>query len=167
MGKASSRNGTERASSSSSSSSGGSAPKVSAGNWTTPASGRYTSSYGARVHPISGDYKFHYGIDIANSTGTPIVAAADGVVSYAGSLSTFGNVIMITHSIDGKIFTSVYAHLNSIGVGKGTQVSKGQYIGAMGTTGGSTGTHLHFEIHIGTWVRQSVGSVNPLNYIPL
>ena len=145
----------------------GSAPAVSAGNWTKPANGRYTSPYGARVHPISGAYKFHYGIDLANSTGTPVVAAADGVVSYAGSLSTFGNVVMITHSIEGQIFTSVYAHLNSIGVGVGTQVSKGQYIAGMGNTGGSTGTHLHFEIHVGTWVKQSVGSVNPLNYISL
>ncbi|HWK21930.1 MAG TPA: peptidoglycan DD-metalloendopeptidase family protein [Ureibacillus sp.] len=145
----------------------GSAPAVSAGNWTKPTNGRYTSTYGARVHPITGAYKFHYGIDLANSTGTPVVAAADGVVSYAGPLSTFGNVVMITHSIDGQVFTSVYAHLNSIGVGVGTQVSKGQYIAGMGTTGGSTGTHLHFEIHVGTWVKQSVGSVNPLNYISL
>ncbi|WP_404427591.1 peptidoglycan DD-metalloendopeptidase family protein [Ureibacillus chungkukjangi] len=146
---------------------GTSAPAVSAGNWTKPANGRYTSPYGARIHPISGQYKFHYGIDIANSTGTPVVSAADGVVSYAGSLSTFGNVVMVTHSIDGQIFTSVYAHLNSIHVGVGTQVSKGQQIAGMGNTGGSTGTHLHFEIHVGTWVKQSVGSVNPLNYISL
>lgn len=145
----------------------GSAPAVSSGSWTKPANGVYTSSYGARVHPISGSYKFHYGIDIANSTGTPIVSAADGVVTYAGSLSTYGNVVMVTHSIDGQVFTSLYAHLNSINVSVGTQVSKGQQIAGMGTTGASTGTHLHFEIHKGTWVSQSVGSVNPLNYISL
>lgn len=154
-------------SSNSGGSNSGSTPAVSSGNWTKPANGRYTSPYGVRIHPITGERKMHYGIDLANSTGTPVVAAADGVVSYAAPLSTFGNVVMITHSIDGQIYTSVYAHLNSINVSVGTQVSKGQHIAGMGNTGGSTGTHLHFEIHIGTWVRQSVGSVNPLNYISL
>ncbi|MEK9197518.1 murein hydrolase activator EnvC family protein [Ureibacillus sp. FSL E2-3493] len=154
-------------SSNSGSSNSGSAPAVSSGNWTKPANGRYSSPYGVRIHPITGERKMHYGIDLSNSTGTPIVAAADGVVSYAAPLSTYGNVVMITHSIDGQIFTSLYAHLSSIHVSVGTQVSKGQHIAAMGSTGASTGPHLHFEIHIGTWVRQSVGSVNPLNYIPL
>ncbi|RHW40185.1 peptidase M23 [Lysinibacillus yapensis] len=147
--------------------SGGSAPSVSAGNWTKPANGTFTSPYGARVHPISGSYNFHYGIDIANGIGTPIVSAADGVVTYAGPLSTYGNVVMVTHSIDGQVFTSLYAHLSSINVGVGTQVSKGQKIAGMGSTGASTGSHLHFEIHVGTWVNQATGSVNPLNYVSL
>src|SRR5690606_20202712 len=106
-------------------------PNVSSGSWTKPASGRFTSGYGSRTHPIHGVVKTHYGIDIANSTGTPVLSAADGVVSYASPLSTYGNVIMVTHSIDGQTFTSLYAHLSSIKVGVGQVVSKGQIIGAI------------------------------------
>lgn len=142
-------------------------PNVSAGSWTKPASGRFTSGYGSRTHPIHGVVKTHYGIDIANSTGTPVLTAADGVVSYAAPLSTYGNVIMVTHSIDGKIFTSLYAHLSSIKVSVGQVVSKGQIIGAIGTTGNSTGPHLHFEIHVGNWEGMATNSVNPLRYISL
>lgn len=142
-------------------------PNVSAGSWTKPASGRFTSGYGTRTHPIYGGTKTHYGIDIANSTGTPVISAADGVVSYASPLSTYGNVIMVTHSIDGQIFTSLYAHLSSIKVNVGQVVSKGQIIGGIGTTGNSTGPHLHFEIHIGNWEGMAKNSVNPLRYISL
>lgn len=140
-------------------------PAVSAGSWTKPANGTFTSGYGYRIHPIYGQGKMHYGVDFANSTGTPVVSAADGVVSYASPLSTYGNVIMVTHSIDGQIFTSLYAHLSSIKVGVGQEVSKGQLIGAIGTTGNSTGPHLHFEIHIGTWSGMANNSVNPLRYV--
>lgn len=142
-------------------------PEVSPGSWTKPASGRFTSGYGSRVHPIYGSEKVHYGIDLANSVGTPIASAADGVVSYASPLSTYGNVIMVTHSIDGQIFTSLYAHLSSINVSVGQVVSKGQHIGAMGATGNVTGPHLHFEIHLGYWEGMSKNSVNPLRYISL
>ncbi|MFF2752207.1 murein hydrolase activator EnvC family protein [Psychrobacillus sp. NPDC058041] len=142
-------------------------PDVSPGAWTKPANGRLTSGYGGRVHPIYGSEKFHYGVDFANSIGTPVISAADGVVSYASPLSTYGNVIMVTHSIDGQIFTSLYAHLSSIKVSVGQVVSKGQIIGAIGTTGNSTGPHLHFEIHIGTWEGMAKNSVNPLRYISL
>nr|WP_235754001.1 M23 family metallopeptidase [Psychrobacillus sp. INOP01] len=142
-------------------------PNVSAGSWTKPASGRFTSGYGSRTHPIHGVVKTHYGIDIANSTGTPVLSAADGVISYAAPLSTYGNVIMVTHSIDGQIFTSLYAHLSSIKVSVGQVVSKGQIIGAIGTTGNSTGPHLHFEIHVGNWEGMAKNSVNPLRYISL
>ena len=143
------------------------APAVSSGSWTKPASGTFTSSYGSRIHPISGVRKTHYGIDIANSTGTTTVSAADGIVSYAGPFSTYGNVVMVTHSIDGQTITSLYAHLSRIGVGVGQSVSKGQQIGAIGTTGNSTGPHLHFEIHIGNWEGMDKNSVNPLRYISL
>lgn len=142
-------------------------PDVSPGAWTKPASGRLTSGYGYRVHPIYGTGKMHYGVDFANSTGTPVVSAADGVVSYASPLSTYGNVIMVTHSIDGQTFTSLYAHLSSIKVSVGQVVSKGQLIGAIGTTGNSTGPHLHFEIHVGNWEGMAKNSVNPLRYISI
>lgn len=138
-------------------------PTTSSGTWTTPAQGRFTSSYGWRN---LGGNEFHYGVDVANSIGTPIVAAADGVVSYAAPLSTYGNAVIITHSINGEIYTTVYAHMNSIGVTSGQTVSKGEQIGQMGMTGRVTGPHLHFEVHIGTWKGQKHGSVNPLRYVP-
>ncbi|SER64174.1 murein hydrolase activator EnvC [Psychrobacillus sp. OK032] len=142
-------------------------PAVSSGDWTKPVSGRLTSGYGYRMHPIYGKGKMHYGVDFANSIGTPVVSAADGVVSYASPLSTYGNVIMVTHSIDGQSFTSLYAHLSSIKVSVGQAVSKGQTIGGLGNTGNSTGPHLHFEIHTGTWSGMTSNSVNPLRYISL
>lgn len=142
-------------------------PEVSSGAWTKPANGTFTSGYGYRIHPIYGKGKMHYGVDFANSTGTPVVSAADGVVSYASPLSTYGNVIMVTHSIDGQTFTSLYAHLSKINVSVGQVVSKGEHIGAIGTTGNSTGPHLHFEIHLGNWEGMTANSVNPLRYISL
>jgi murein DD-endopeptidase MepM/ murein hydrolase activator NlpD len=140
-------------------------PPVSSGTWTKPASGTYTSSFGWRMHPIYGTSRQHRGADIANSVGTSIVSAGDGVVSHAGPMGTYGNVIMVTHSIDGQIFTTVYAHLSSIGTSVGQQVDKGQFIGKMGSTGASTGSHLHFEMHIGSWSASGPSAVNPLRYV--
>ncbi len=144
---------------------GGSLPAVSDGTWTKPTNGRLSSGYGWRN--IGAGSEFHYGIDLANSIGTPIVAAAGGAVVYAGPLSTYGNVVIITHSLNGEIYTTVYAHLNSYNVGVGDVVEKGQQIAQMGNTGRSTGSHLHFEVHIGPWQGQKAGNVNPLRYIPL
>lgn len=151
-----------------SSGSGGSStylPPVSNGTWTKPASGTYTSSFGWRTHPIYGTQRQHRGADIANSTGTSVVSAGDGVVSHSGPMGTYGNVIMVTHSIDGQIFTTVYAHLSSINTSAGQQVAKGQFIGKIGTTGASTGPHLHFEMHIGNWSASGPSAVNPLRYV--
>ncbi|MGE7945738.1 murein hydrolase activator EnvC family protein [Lysinibacillus sp. NPDC093688] len=156
-------------SSSSSNNSGGGSSTVEAppsnGTWIKPTNGRLTSPYGWRN--IGAGPEFHYGVDLANSTGTPIWAAAEGVVSYAAPLSTYGNVVIVTHSIDGQIYTTVYAHLNSFNVSVGSEVSQGQQIGTMGMTGRVTGPHLHFEVHIGAWQGQAAGSVNPLKYIPV
>ncbi|QBP41745.1 murein hydrolase activator EnvC family protein [Paenisporosarcina antarctica] len=139
------------------------APVVSSGNWTRPAAGRFSSTYGGRN--IGSGNEFHYGSDIANSPGTPILSAADGVVSYAAPMGTYGNVIMVTHSIDGQIFTTVYAHLNGFNVSSGQAVSKGQVIGKMGSTGRSTGPHLHFEVHVGPWNGARSNAVNPIRYV--
>ncbi|MFY3790279.1 murein hydrolase activator EnvC family protein [Ureibacillus sp. MALMAid1270] len=138
-------------------------PVTSSGVWTTPTYGTFTSGYGWRSF---GGGEFHYGVDVANSTGTPIVAASDGVVSYAAPLSTYGNAVILTHSINGKIYTTVYAHMSSISVRAGQTVSKGQEIGKMGATGRVTGPHLHFELHNGTWAGQKVGHMNPLVLVP-
>ena len=138
-------------------------PVVSSGTWTRPASGRFSSTFGGRN--IGSGNEFHYGSDIANSIGTPIVSAADGIVSHAGPMGTYGNVIMVTHSINGQIFTTVYAHLSAINSSVGQSVSKGQLIGKMGSTGRSTGSHLHFEVHVGPWNSSRSNAVNPIRYV--
>ncbi|KGR80586.1 murein hydrolase activator EnvC family protein [Ureibacillus manganicus] len=143
----------------------GNLPSTSDGTFTKPANGRLTSPWGWRNLGFGAE--FHYGIDLANSTGTPIVSSAGGIVTYAAPLSTYGNCIIITHSVNGQIFTTVYAHLSSIQVSPGQSVGKGQQIGLMGSTGRSTGPHLHFEIHTGPWNGQKAGNVNPLRYISL
>lgn len=143
----------------------GTLPQVSNGFWTRPANGTYSSSFGWRIHPIYGTKRQHRGADIAAPIGTPVVAAGDGVVSYAGSMGGFGNVIMITHSTNGGIFTTVYAHLSKISVSSGQVVDKGSYIGAIGNTGASTGPHLHFEMHVGNWTASGPSAVNPLRYV--
>jgi peptidoglycan hydrolase CwlO-like protein len=136
-------------------------PPVSDGNFTKPAQGTFTSGFGHRWG------RYHYGIDIANRSDVPIVAAADGIVIQSYYSSSYGNVIFIAHSIDGQIYTTVYAHLESRHVGEGAVVSKGQRIGIMGNTGDSQGQHLHFEIHRGPWNDAKSNAVNPLNYISL
>ncbi|WP_225434164.1 murein hydrolase activator EnvC family protein [Peribacillus tepidiphilus] len=147
------------------SSSGGSSetylPPVSSGSFTRPASGRLSSTFGPRWG------KFHYGIDIAARGDVPVVSAADGVVVRAYYSSTYGNCVFISHSIDGQIFTTVYAHLDSISVGTGQTVSKGQMIGYMGNTGRSYGQHLHFELHKGPWTASKSNAVDPLRYVPI
>ncbi|HEY7597336.1 MAG TPA: M23 family metallopeptidase [Actinophytocola sp.] len=102
-----------------------------------PAEGRLTSTFGARWGTT------HYGIDIANSLGTPIVAAADGVVIEAGPASGFGLWVRIQHA-DGTI--TVYGHMDSFSVYEGQHVKAGEQIARMGNRGESTGTHLHFEV---------------------
>lgn len=156
----------QNSSSSNSAVSSGNLPVVSAGNWTRPAAGRFTSGFGRRdIGPIGS--KNHLGIDIANSIGTPVVAAADGVVSYVGSMNGYGNVVMVTHSIEGQLFTTTYAHLSGFNTSVGASVSKGQQIARLGNSGNSTGPHLHFEIHVGEWNGSRSNAVNPLNYISL
>lgn len=118
--------------------------------------GRFTSGFGYRIHPVTGRREFHYGIDIAGPQGTPIKAFANGTVTRAQFSGGFGNMIEINH---GGGLTTVYAHLSRINVQRGDRVSVGQQIGLMGSTGVSTGSHLHFE------VRRWGTPVNPLNYL--
>lgn len=128
-----------------------------------PAAGYISQPYGPRKPPETG---FHPGIDIANNTGTPIHAAADGIVFRAYLSSSYGNCVMITHDIGGTVYTTVYAHMEHFVVTGGQSVSQGQVIGYMGSTGDSTGPHLHFEMYIGPWTPPPHnGTVNPLNYI--
>ncbi len=106
---------------------------------------RMSSGYGIRVHPITNDKRAHKGIDYAAPTGTPIRTVGDGVVEFAGNQRGYGNVIEIKHR-DGK--STLFAHLSRIGVQKGQKVEQGDIIGAVGSTGFSTGPHLHFEFRI-------------------
>lgn len=136
------------------------APPVSSGAFTKPANGRFTSGFGQRWGEL------HAGVDIANSAANvPVVAAADGVVIRSYYSSSYGNCIFIAHSINGQVYTTVYAHLESRGVGSGATVSKGQQIGYMGNTGQSTGKHLHFEIHKGPWNAAKSNAVDPMGYL--
>lgn len=136
-----------------------SAPPVSNGMFMWPANGRLTSGIGARWG------SFHAGIDIANkASGVPIVAAADGVVIRSYYSSSYGNAIFVAHSINGQVYTTVYAHMSSRHVGNGEVVSKGQQIGVMGNTGQSFGQHLHFELHKGQWNASKSNAVNPVPY---
>ncbi|WP_420812565.1 murein hydrolase activator EnvC family protein [Planococcus salinus] len=132
-------------------------------NFIRPAQGRRTSGFGGR--DIGAGAESHLGLDIANVTGTPIVAAASGYVSHAGYMGGYGNVVIITHSINGRSYATVYGHMNSINARVGQSVSQGQNIGAMGSTGRSTGPHLHFEIHVGSWNGARSNAINPAPYI--
>ena len=115
-----------------------------------PARGVLTSHFGWRWGRV------HEGIDVANGVGTPIVAAASGTVIIAGWQGGYGNMVVVSH---GNNVTTGYAHLSSIGVGVGQTVGQGSVIGGMGSTGNSTGSHLHFEVRLGG------RAVNPLGYL--
>jgi murein DD-endopeptidase MepM/ murein hydrolase activator NlpD len=127
-------------------------PEFSGYIW--PAQGVLTSGYGWRWG------RMHHGIDIAGPIGTPIYAAAPGVVEYAGwNSGGYGNMIEVRHP-DGSM--TRYAHLDSVGVRSGQAVKQGEQIGEMGSTGYSTGPHLHFEVHLAN----RGGTVNPIAYLP-
>ncbi|SHF88921.1 murein hydrolase activator EnvC family protein [Ornithinibacillus halophilus] len=119
------------------------------GIFSSPVVGRESSPFGMRWHPIFHMYRNHDGIDYAVATGTVLRAPADGVVSTARWAGGFGNTIMISHYINGQSYTTLMAHLSSIEVYVGQEVTEGQVIGKTGNTGDSTGPHLHFEVHPG------------------
>jgi murein DD-endopeptidase MepM/ murein hydrolase activator NlpD len=106
---------------------------------------RYTSGFGYRYDPFNGGTAMHAGVDMAGASGEPIYASADGVVQQAGRSGGYGNLVEVSH---GKGIDTRYAHLSSIVVKPGERVRQGQLIGKMGSTGRSTGTHLHFEIRV-------------------
>jgi len=113
----------------------------------TPVNGaRLSSRFGSRKHPVLGYRKNHTGVDFAAPRGTPIMAAGTGTIIRANRFSTFGNYVSIRHS-DG--YVTAYAHLKGFarGIKKGRRVVQGQTIGYVGTTGRSTGPHLHYEVH--------------------
>jgi len=124
--------------------------------WPLPGYSRITSSYGMRNHPILGSTKMHTGVDLGAPSGARVVAADSGTVIFVGWFGSYGNTIIIDH---GKGLSTLYAHLSAFEVGEGTQVSRGDTVGRVGSTGLSTGPHLHFE------VRLNGNPVNPLQYV--
>lgn len=123
--------------------------------WPSSVSRRVTSRYGVRVHPVYRVKKFHNGIDIGARYGSPIKAAADGVVVYSGWKSYYGRTVIIKHS--GDLYT-LYAHCSKLEAKKGARVSRGSLIAKVGSTGLSTGPHIHFS------VQKSGSFVNPMKY---
>jgi len=121
-----------------------------------PTFGRISDTWGTRIHPITGQLEFHQGIDIANAAGTPIYATASGKVIRSDYDSGYGKRITIDH---GNGYRSLYAHLYNPLVQEGDTVEKGQIIALMGSTGLSTGPHLHYE------VQYQEGKLNPANYL--
>lgn len=126
--------------------------------WPVAVAGTYiTSEYGVREHPIQGVIKQHTGIDIGNANyGAPVVAAADGVVTYAGWLGGYGNCVIINH---GDGFSTLYGHGQKVVTELHKEVKQGEVIMEVGSSGNSTGPHLHFEVRI------NGNCVQPLNYV--
>lgn len=148
---------SRQAAASSSSGGGGGGGKVYSGSltWPCPSYSRISSPYGYRTHPISGARKLHKGLDIAASSGNPVIAAASGTVVQSYFSSSYGNYVVISHG--GGLMTA-YAHMTRRLVSEGDSVAAGQQVGTVGSTGNSTGPHLHFEVYVGG------STVNPMNY---
>ena len=134
--------------------------RVSSAGFVKPIGGRISSPFGMRVHPIFKSKTFHSGVDIAGPNGGGIMASNSGKVIYTGWYGGYGKVVIIDHGlVNGNPTTTLYAHMSTIKVSNGQNVSKGQIIGLEGTTGYSTGPHCHFEVRI------NGKPTNPMNYI--
>ncbi len=136
----------------------GSAGAASVQGFSMPTSGTVGSPFGNRVHPIFGTVRMHSGVDIAGSTGDPIWAAKEGRVIFAGWKGGYGNTVIVQH--EGNIAT-LYAHMSEILARDGDWVDGGEVIGKVGSTGWSTGPHLHFE------TRQNGEPKDPLLFLPV
>ena len=137
----------------------GGSPSVGTGSgtgWVRPAGGYISSSYGYRVHPITGNGSFHDGIDLGSGCSTAIVAASAGTVEYVGWYGGYGNYVRINH---GNGVATAYGHIVSGGfrVTPGQQVAAGTLVALVGSTGNSTGCHLHYETHVGGGTTDPVG----------
>ncbi len=123
-----------------------------------PVIGRTSSGYGMRTHPVKGTANMHAGHDFAAPTGTPVSAAAAGTVTHAGPAGTYGNLVIVRHASG---YETRYAHLSEVSTTKGAEIAVGDAIGKVGSTGMSTGPHLHFE------VRHEGKSMDPAALLPL
>ena len=125
-------------------------------DYCTPVCGVLSSAFGYREHPVEGEERFHYGIDLAADTGTAVSCFADGTVTAVGESSSYGKYCMVAHSGG---YTTLYAHCSRITVSSGANVSRGEKIAEVGETGMATGPHLHFELH------QNGVYLNPVYYV--
>jgi murein DD-endopeptidase MepM/ murein hydrolase activator NlpD len=124
-----------------------------------PVMGELTDYFGARRNPFGGgSTEFHDGLDIATSSGTPVVATGNGIVSFAGTQSGYGQIVVVDH---GNGLSTAYAHLSRVEAEVGRVVSRGDQIGRVGSTGRSTGPHLHYEVRVGET------AVSPAGYLPV
>ena len=121
-----------------------------------PVKGWLTAGFGQRRSPFTGQRQMHEGVDIANTVGTPVIAPADGVVTYTGPLGGFGDVVSVDH---GHKISTLYTHLQEHKVSQGQRVRRGDGIGLVGTTGRVTGPHLHYEIQV------NEVAVDPTKYV--
>lgn len=121
-----------------------------------PVSGYLTRGYGLRIDPFTGARQHHMGVDLAAQMGTPVFATADGVVDFSGWKEGLGNLIILNHLHGYKTY---YGHLSKIEVYRGQKIIRGQVIGKVGSTGYSTGPHLHYEVHL------QEQALDPLRYI--
>jgi len=121
-----------------------------------PVRGYFSSSFGMRNDPFTGEREMHYGVDVSTVTGRPVVATADGIVLYASRRGTYGNIVVIDHKFG--VMTR-YAHLSGFNTRAGQQVKRGDVVGYVGNTGRSRAPHLHYEV----WVQDR--PVTPLDYI--
>nr|WP_231126691.1 M23 family metallopeptidase [Motilibacter aurantiacus] len=157
--RASSAGSGSSSSGGSTSSGGGSSSSSSGGSGLShPVSGPITSAYGMRVHPVTGVYKLHDGTDFGAACGTPIHAAADGTVIWAQGLTGYGNQLAIDHgTVNGVALSTSYSHQERFAVSAGQHVTRGQVIGYVGSTGYSTGCHLHFMVYVNGAVTNPMG----------
>jgi murein DD-endopeptidase MepM/ murein hydrolase activator NlpD len=121
-----------------------------------PVAGLVTASYGYRRSPFTGQREVHEGLDIAAPYGTPVIAAADGIVTFVGPLAAYGHVVFVNHSHG---FATFYAHNSRYRVKEGQAVRRGEVLAYVGTSGRTTGPHVHYEVHVNGSI------VNPLKYI--
>jgi murein DD-endopeptidase MepM/ murein hydrolase activator NlpD len=120
-----------------------------------PVKGLVTAGYGYRKSPFTGQRELHEGLDIAAPYGSPIMATADGIVTFAGPLAAYGNVVFVDH---GHGFSTFYGHCSSYRVREGQRVRRGELIAFVGTTGRTTGPHVHYEVHVNGVIS------NPMKY---
>ena len=125
-------------------------------DYCTPVCGTISSPFGYREHPVEGEERFHYGVDLAADTGTTVSCFADGTVTAVGESSSYGKYCIVTHSGG---YTTLYAHCSYITVSSGAEVARGEKIAEVGETGMATGPHLHFELH------QNGAYLNPIYYV--
>ena len=125
-------------------------------DYCTPADGPISSGFGYRDHPVEGEERFHYGVDIAAPDGSDVCCFADGTVKAVGESSSYGKYVIVTHTGG---YETLYAHCSAISVSSGTEVGRGDTLGKVGQTGIATGPHLHFELH------QEGVYLNPIYYV--